>query len=150
MDWLNGALVWAVADSHQAAYLFPRDCPRILMWPTAETNGADLERWIGNPSIPMVAYLEEDWVDSVRSARLFRYVFDASHFEPVPGDEWMMVSRDIVTPLREELIDDLAAALRHVRVDLRIVSSLEPLREAWNSTVHVSGIRLRNSRSWRG
>ena len=37
-DWLNGPLVWAVSEDRQATYLFPRDCPRILLWPTEHTK----------------------------------------------------------------------------------------------------------------
>ena len=36
-EWLNGPLVWAIDDWHQPMYLFPRDCPRILLWRTPST-----------------------------------------------------------------------------------------------------------------
>ena len=36
-EWLNGPLVWAIDEPHQPMYLFPRDCPRILLWPRPET-----------------------------------------------------------------------------------------------------------------
>ena len=41
-------LVWAVGEDHVATYLFPRDCPRILLWLTPTTTDADRQRWWGN------------------------------------------------------------------------------------------------------
>ncbi|MFB2603077.1 DUF6886 family protein, partial [Rhizobium phaseoli] len=36
-EWLNGPLVWAIDGDHDFMYLFPRDCPRILIWAKPET-----------------------------------------------------------------------------------------------------------------
>jgi len=44
-EWLNGPLVWATDEEHQATYLFPRDCPRILMWQTTATTDQDKRLW---------------------------------------------------------------------------------------------------------
>ena len=43
------------------------------------------------------------------------------------------------------VVDDLPARLKQQDVDLRIVDSLLPLRAVWNTTLHASGIRLRNA-----
>jgi|ERR1035437_264431 hypothetical protein len=49
-EWLNGPLVWAIEESHQRLYLFPRDCPRILLWATPKTTAEDVARWLdGKP-----------------------------------------------------------------------------------------------------
>lgn len=37
-EWLNGPLVWAIQESLDFMYLFPRDCPRILTWAIDETT----------------------------------------------------------------------------------------------------------------
>ena len=43
-------LVWTVDEARAWTYLFPRDCPRILLWPTPQTTPADLDRWFaGDP-----------------------------------------------------------------------------------------------------
>lgn len=47
MEWLNGNLVWAIAESHEKMYLFPRECTRIVMWATPHTSDEDAERWLG-------------------------------------------------------------------------------------------------------
>jgi hypothetical protein len=41
-------------------------------------------------------------------------------------------------------ITDLGAALDEANLELRVVPSLEPLKVLWSTTLHVSGIRLRN------
>jgi hypothetical protein len=33
-------------------------------------------------------------------------------------------------------------------VELRVMESLLPLRGVWDSSLHASGIRLRNARGW--
>ncbi len=43
MDWLNGPLVWAIDEAHEPLYLFPRECPRILLWATPETKQEDYD-----------------------------------------------------------------------------------------------------------
>ena len=42
-DWLNGPLVWAIDEPHQPMYLFPRDCPRILLWPRETSSAGDTD-----------------------------------------------------------------------------------------------------------
>ena len=34
----HGPLVWAIDKWHQPMYRFPRDCPRILLWPRVTTT----------------------------------------------------------------------------------------------------------------
>ena len=69
MEWLNGPLVWAIDDWHQPLYLFPRECPRILLWPTAESTSADRAEWIGETGPRMAAYVEEGWRERIETAR---------------------------------------------------------------------------------
>ena len=44
-DWLNGRLVWATDEAHSLLYLFPRECPRVVIWPTSFTSQTDREAW---------------------------------------------------------------------------------------------------------
>jgi hypothetical protein len=53
-EWLNGPLVWAIDEWHQPMYLFPRDCPRILIWPTERTTAEDRRRYWGAGSARMI------------------------------------------------------------------------------------------------
>jgi hypothetical protein len=142
-------LVWAVGEDHVATYLFPRDCPRILLWLTPTTTDADRQRWWGNrPDTPFIAHVEWDWLERLRSHTLYRYELPPAAFSALSDDPWMWVSREPVEPLGVEIIEDILRALAAAGAELRLMPSLAPLWGAWESTVHFSGIRLRNSRTW--
>jgi hypothetical protein len=146
-EWLNGPLVWAVEEIYQATYLFPRDCPRIILWPTSETSAMDLKQWWGGRTCSMIAHVEWRWLERIERQTLFRYEFAPDHFERT-ADTWMWVSQTPVRPTSSERIDDLLGALRRANVELRIMNDLTSLRDAWSTTMHASGIRLRNARDW--
>jgi hypothetical protein len=147
MDWLNGALVWAIDEEHQPMYLFPRDCPRILLWPTADTTPADRDLWFPPGAARMIAHVEQAWMDRLSAGRIHRYELPAEAFESL-GDAGMWVSREPVTPLAMRTLTDLPAELAAQGVDLRVMESLLPLKDVWSTSLHASGIRLRNARGW--
>jgi hypothetical protein len=95
----------------------------------------------------MVAHVEKAWMDQLGRQVLFRYELPHDTFEPTV-DPWMLVSQSVVTPSAIERIDDLLTALRHQSVELRVSDDLVGLRDAWSSSVHASGIRLRHARGW--
>ncbi len=146
-EWLNGPLVWAIDDWHQPMYLFPRECPRILTWPTPTTSQADLERWWSPPPGRIVAHIERDWVERLSTGVLYRYELPADAFESL-DDAGMWVARTTVEPIAMQTLTDLPGALRDADVDLRVLDDLTPLRPLWSGTMHASGIRLRNARNW--
>lgn len=146
-EWLNGPLVWAVSEERQPMYLFPRDCPRILLWPTPQTTPQDLDRWFRPDGARTLAHIEWRWLERLRTGRLHRYELPATAFESL-DDAGMWVSRQTVTPLGVETLDDLPAALAAAGVELRVMASLAPLKEVWSTSLHVSGIRLRNAVGW--
>ncbi len=39
-------------------------------------------------------------------------------------------------------------ALEAANVELRLLPSLEPLRDVWETSLHASGVRLRNAQGW--
>ena len=143
MNWLNGPLVWAIDAWHQPMYLFPRDCPRILLWPLTATTPEDLQTYWTAPSCRMIAYVERSWSDTLSGAVLYRYALPGDAFESL-NDAGMWVSRTAVTPTDVTRIDDLPQALSDADVELRTVPTLEPLKGLWQTSLHVSGIRLRN------
>lgn len=147
-DWLNGPLVWAIDDWHQPMYLFPRDCPRILMWRKPGTVQRDVEKYLGTSSARIVAYVEADWLDRLAAQTLYRYQLPAATFRPL-NDAGMWVTDAAVRPLEVVPIADLPERLRQSDVELRVSDDLTPLRDAWQTSLHVSGIRLRNARGWK-
>ncbi|MDP1616186.1 DUF6886 family protein [Phenylobacterium sp.] len=146
-DWLNGPLVWAIEEARQAMYLFPRDCPRIVVWAKDDSAAADRAAWFGDSPAQAIAYMERDWFERLRAETLYRYVLPAEPFESL-DDAGMWVSRDTVTPVSRDVLTDLPAALRAAGVELRLTETLTHLRPVWDTTLHASGVRLRNAKDW--
>ncbi len=147
-DWLNGPLVWAIDEWHSPMYLFPRNCPRIVTWPLPATTAADLDLWWGQrEATRMVAHVEWAWLERLRTTSIYRYSLPPEGFEPL-YDHGAHVNKASVTPERVDAIHDILAALREAAVELRVMPSLLPLKGAWESTMHVSGNRLRNAAGW--
>lgn len=136
-------LVWAIDEFHAPMYLFPRDCPRIILWALRDSTAEDIERWLV-PERTMVAHVEERWLPELRSCALYRYRFDPTSFESI-HDHGTHVSTERVVPLEVERIGDLEGALATANVELRALEQLQPLADAWSSSLHFSGLRLRNA-----
>jgi hypothetical protein len=147
LDWLNGPLVWAIDAWHQPMYLFPRDCPRILLWRKPDTCQKDIEQYFLTSTARMIAYVEQCWVPKLEAETLYRYELPASSFLSLQ-DAGMWVTKATVHPREKVKISDLPGALGEQGVELRVVDALTPLRESWQTSLHVSGIRLRNARGW--
>ncbi|MBT9316185.1 DUF6886 family protein [Leptothoe spongobia] len=73
LEWLNGPLVWAIQDSYEAMYLFPRECPRILLWRTPKTTEEDYQLWWKGSTAKFLVYIEKAWLNQVNTATLYRY-----------------------------------------------------------------------------
>jgi hypothetical protein len=147
--WLNGPLVWAIDEARQPLYLFPRECPRILLYPTAATTPEDRALWWAGRTCRMIAHIEWAWFERFRNCRLYRYELPAAAFEDL-GDAGMWVARAEVEPVGVEILDDLPAALAEQGVELRLMDSLVALKGVWGTSLHASGIRLRNAAGWGG
>ena len=139
--------VWAIDEWHSPMYFFPRQCPRILLWRISGTTEADVARWWHHSEARMLAHIESCWLDAMRTSRVYRYDLPAAGFEDL-HEAGMYVSRQRVEPLRVEPLGDLIEALERASVELRLLPSLEPLRDVWQSSLHASGIRLRNAQGW--
>jgi len=148
-EWLNGPLVWAIDEWHQPMYLFPRECTRILLWRTPQTTEEDRARWFGQTSSRMIAHIERSWLERLKAATIYRYEFEDTAFENL-DDAGMSVSRAPVSPRSMTRLDDLPGELQAQDVELRVLVSLLPLRAVWSSSLHASGIRLRNVEGWGG
>jgi hypothetical protein len=95
----------------------------------------------------MIAHVERSWFEQIRTASIHRYELPASSFVDL-RDAGMWVSRTAVVPKGVETLTDLPDQLQRRGVELRLLDSLWPLREVWHSTIHASGIRLRNAVDW--
>ncbi|OWV76895.1 hypothetical protein ATY76_02775 [Rhizobium sp. R339] len=144
-EWLNGPLVWAIDGDHDFMYLFPRDCPRILIWARPDTSEAERRHWLGDWRA--VAFIERGWLERLEAETIHRYELPVEDFEEL-GDAGMWISRGRVIPMERVAIARLDQGFEPRGVELRVVESLRPLKSLWNTSVHVSGIRLRNAREW--
>lgn len=144
-DWLNGALVWAIDAAHQFLYFFPRECPRILLWPTPASSAADIDAWLQGSKT--VAFIERAWLERLEAAEIHRYELPVDGFEPL-GDVGMHVAREAVRPLGAEALSDLPVRLAESGVCLRVRDDLTALRGVWDTSLHASGLRLRNAQGW--
>lgn len=148
-EWLNGPLVWAIDEAHQRLYLFPRECPRILLWKTERSSDADVAQWLGDlpPGFEAVAVVERAWLPRIAASRVFRYELPSSPFEHT-GEVGMWVSRTAVSPLAIHGLTHLPTEIAGSKTQLRAVDSLLPYKPVWQSSLHASGIRLRNAAGW--
>lgn len=145
-EWLNGPLVWAIDEWHQPMYLFPRECPRILFWALGSTTDEDRRRYLDS-NARIIAHIEKRWLPALERAVLWRYEFSPKSFESL-DDAGMWVSRTRVAPLAKAEFGDLPARLAEQGVELRVLDTLTSLRGMWDTSLHASGIRLRNAQGW--
>ncbi|MBX4966523.1 DUF6886 family protein [Rhizobium binae] len=144
-EWLNGPLVWAIDGDHDFMYLFPRDCPRILIWAKPETAETEREHWLGGWRA--AAFIERHWLERLEAETIHRYEMRSEGFEDL-DDAGMWVSRRRVIPTERIAMSRLDREFAPRGVELRAVDSLPPLKGLWHTSLHVSGIRLRNARDW--
>jgi len=128
-------------------YLFPRECPRILLWSTPQTLREDKEKWWQASTARMLAYVEASWWECLTEAHMYRYEFPSTPFESL-HDAGMWISRTEVCPTQMERIEQLPSQLNSMDVELRVLENLAPLKDVWQSSLHASGIRLRNAKDW--
>jgi hypothetical protein len=128
-------------------YLFPRDCPRIVMFRKPDSTPGDLATWWGTRDCHAIAHIEWAWWERVAHEPLHRYELPEATFESL-GDAGMYVSREGVTPQARETFASLPAAMQAMKVELRVMERLTPLWDIWSTSLHVSGNRLRNAQGW--
>jgi len=138
-------LVWAVDTRHAPTFWFPRDCPRGCIWPASTTTAEDSERFFGQSGSNRVHVIEADWLDRVRTCRLYAYRLPPDSFRPhAVGGYW--ISDDQVDATEQIAVDDLLGCHGRARIELRITPSIWPFwRRVTESTVAFSGSRLHNA-----
>jgi hypothetical protein len=107
--------------------------------------------WFGEAAnFRPIAHIERAWLDRLTHGVVYRYHVPVERFDDVDDvdDVGMWVSNTSVVPLHMDGVDDLIAELQSRNVELRIMGSLTPLKGIWQTTLHASGIRLRNAQNW--
>ncbi|QXG56834.1 hypothetical protein KTJ90_19530 (plasmid) [Pantoea jilinensis] len=148
LEWLNGSLIWATDEAHELLYLFPRECPRIIYWPRPDTSRVDIEKWMGSDSqATAIACIEHAWLSRFQSGKIYRYELPVDGFEPT-GEVGMWVSQNNVIPTDLKAFSNLDTELALRNITLRVMERLTPLKSVWLTSLHASGIRLRNAQDW--
>jgi len=146
-------VVWAVDDQRLHNFLLPRDCPRVTFYPAQESTESDLRTLMG-PSgctVRAVVAIESAWFKRVRDARLFLYRMPPDQFEIADAAAGYWISPRSVSPLDVVEVNDCIASIVERQVELRLVPSLWPLRDAVvRSSLNFSCIRMRNARAREG
>jgi hypothetical protein len=143
-EYTSYPVVWAINADRLHNYLVPRDCPRVTYYAGRDTAAVDVERFLG--SSPAVIAVESGWLDRLRPCRLYCYHLPPDGFECLDECAGYFVSRNSVKPVAVEAFEDLPGELLKRGVELRLVPSLWPLRDAVAaSTLQFSIIRMRNA-----
>jgi hypothetical protein len=140
-----GLAVWAVAESHLANYLLPRDCPRICFRAGPLSSISDVERFLRGAG--QVVAFEREWLERARTTELTLYEMPGEEFEEVLPEAGYWIARGSVNPIRVVGVGDLMHALERVGAEVRVIDHFWPLADAVaQSTLQVSIIRKRNAR----
>ena len=144
-------VVWAVDGEHLRNYLLPRDCPRVTFYATEKSLAEDVRYLMGPGASRAVVAIESAWLERVRAAQLYLYRMPDEGFELWDAGAGYWVSRKAVKGLEAVKVTDCLGAIAERGVELRVVKTLWPLRDAVvGSTLGFSCIRMRNARPREG
>ena len=140
--------VWAIDAAHAPLYWFPRDCPRVTIWPRDESGLVEFRARFTTLAARLHA-IESSWLERMRTAEVFRYEFDADGFEPWEAADGQWISARAVTPVAVAAVGDLLQAHAGAGIELRIVPSLWPLHDAaMSGEFNFSIVRMHNAEPW--
>lgn len=138
--------VWAIDEAHAPLYWFPRHCPRISVWAGDAGQQARLTD-VFETEASRICAAESHWLERVSRARLFRYVFDATAFEPWADADGQYVSAGVVVPERVEVIGDVLALHAAAEIELRFTPLLGALMDRiLRSGLPFSFVRIRDAK----
>lgn len=142
---VEGAAVWAVAESHLVNFLTPRDCPRITFGPGPATTEADRERFLFGAR--RVVAFEWDWLPRLEACVLQIYEMPPEPFEIALPEAGYWISRTPVAPRSTRTQSNLLQAIKDAGAEVRLVHDFWPLADAVAaSSLEFSILRARNAR----
>lgn len=122
----HAARVWAIDERHQAAYWFPRGCPRVTVW--CDDDAERFGREFATAARRLHA-IETRWRPAMTTTSVYRYELPSAEFSPWPEADGQWVSTATVEPLAVEPLGELAALHHDAGIELRAVESLWPIRD---------------------
>jgi hypothetical protein len=140
------ASVWAIDGEHSPLYWFPRHCPRISVWAGDDEQQALLTEVFETEASRLCA-AESGWLERVRDAHLYRYVFDAAAFSPWGEADGQYITHEAVYPERVDRLDDLLALHAAAETELRFTPRLGALMDRiLASGLPFSFVRIRDAK----
>jgi hypothetical protein len=137
--------VWAIDTAHAPLYWFPRDCPRVTVWPRDESQRSAFAERFGTTA-PRLHAVEAAWLERMRTVELYRYDLPATTFQPWEEASGQWISRVEVVPSAVAPVGDLLALHEQAGIELRVVESLWPLRDlAVSDQWEFSIVRMSNA-----
>lgn len=142
----SGLMVWAIDDAHLHNYLLPRDCPRVTFYAGADSHPDDVTRLLSHTTANYVVAIEAAWFAQVLSQTVYLYAFSPEPFTAIDNGAGYYIARESIIPQCVTKLDNLPAELFRRNVELRVLPSLWPLRDAVAaSSLQFSMIRMRNA-----
>ncbi len=137
--------VWAIDAEHASLYWFPRDCPRVAIWPRDRDECVGFQERFATSASRLHA-IEAAWLDRMRSAHIYRYEFDPDGFVPWEQANGQWISDREVVPVSVTAVGDLLDAHADASIELRIAPSLWPLHDiAIGDEFDFSMVRMHNA-----
>ena len=138
--------VWAIDTEHAPLYWFPRDCPRVTVWPRPTDDRGRFEAVWGTAA-RRVQITESGWLHRMRETTIYRYDVLAEAFAPWPDASGQWIAETAVTPLDVVAIPDLLGAHAAAGIELRFSPTLWPAHDlAVSDEWDFSIVRMNNAR----
>ena len=83
----------------------------------------------------------------MNTATIYRYNLPTEAFVSLE-DEGMWVAKTEVTPIGLDTLTQLPKEHQKCHIEVRALDYLLPLKGVWQTSIHASGIRLRNAQTW--
>jgi hypothetical protein len=136
--------VWAIDAEHAPLYWFPRDCPRVTIWPLRTDDIGAFQARLATTAVRVHA-IESGWLERMRSIPIYRYDFEPDGFYPWEDANGQWICEGDVVPVAVNPVGDLLEAHAQAGIELRIVPSLWPLHDlALERQFDFSIVRMRN------
>ena len=139
--------VWAIDREHAPLYWFPRECPRIAVWPLGVEDRPAFQARFTTSALRIHA-IESEWLERMRAAQIYRYEFDAAAFSPWEEANGQWIATTEIVPSSVTPTGDLLAAHIEAAIELRIVPTLWPLHDVvLASGSDFSMVRMHNAQA---
>jgi Family of unknown function (DUF6886) len=119
---------------------------RVTFYPKADSHPEDVRSLFGPTAAARVIAIEASWFEQALNTRLFIYRFPIERFRLLDAGAGYYVSDRSVVPTNVREVESPVLELLRHNVELRVVPSLWPLRDAVAGlSLQFSFIRLRNA-----